>query len=85
MKNYNKNITLDDLAKELMLSKKQAEREVQRTTGNTFTKELSKRRINAAVILTQTTSLPLTKISTLVGYSSYCGFYKAYKRVMETQ
>lgn len=84
-KNYNKNITLDDLAKELMLSKKQVEREVQRTTGNTFTKELSKRRINAAVILTQTTSLPLTKISALVGYSSYCGFYKAYRRVMNLQ
>ena len=82
-KKYNSNVTLDDLAKELMLSRKQTEREVKRITGNTFIGELSKRRIDAAILLTQTTSLPLVKISEIVGYSSYCGFYKAYKRIME--
>ena len=64
------------------LGNKQTEREVKRITGNTFTAELSKRRIEAAVALTQTTDLPLVKISELVGYSSYCGFYKAYKRIV---
>ena len=82
-KKYNSYVTLDDLAKELMLSPKQAEREVKRITGNTFVSELSKRRIDAAILLSETTSLPLVKISEIVGYSSYCGFYKAYKRVME--
>ena len=81
-KKYNTAVTVEDLAKELMLSKKQTEREVKRITGNTFVKELSKRRIDAAVLLTQTTSLPLTKISEMVGYASYGGFYKAYKRVV---
>lgn len=79
---YNTNVTLDDLADKLMLSRKQTEREVERVTGNTFTAELAKRRIRAAIILSQTTDLPLTKISELVGYSSYSGFYKAYKRVL---
>lgn len=83
--NYNKNVTLDNLAKELMLSKKQTEREIKRVTGNTFVGELSKRRIDAAIILSQTTALPLSKISELVGYTSYCGFYKAYRRVMNLQ
>jgi len=83
-KRYNTAVTIDDLAKELMLSKKQTEREVKRITGNTFIEELSKRRIDAAIILTQTTPLPLAKISEMVGYASYCGFYKAYKRVVSS-
>jgi len=78
---YNQKITLDDLAKELMLSHKQTEREVRKITGNTFTDELTKRRINAAIMLSQTTDITLAEISELVGYSSYCGFYKAFKRV----
>ncbi len=79
-KRYSSGVTLDDLAKELLLSHKQTEREVKRITGNTFVGELSKRRIDAAILLLQTTNLPLTKISELVGFSSYSGFYKAYKR-----
>lgn len=79
-KRYNSNVTLDILAKELFLSHKQTEREVKRITGNTFVGELSKRRIDAAILLLQTTNLPLTKISELVGFSSYSGFYKAYKK-----
>ena len=79
-KNYNTSVSLEDLAEKLMLSSKQASREVKRITGNTFVDELTKRRMNAAVVLTQTTNLSLSKISELVGYSSYCGFYKACKR-----
>jgi len=79
---YSSNVTLGDLAKELMLSNKQTEREIKRITGNTFTGELSKRRMNAAVMLSQTTNLSLAEISELVGYSSYSGFYKAYKKML---
>ena len=83
-KKYNSDVSLDDLAKELMLSKKQTAREVKKFTGNTFVGELSKRKINAAVILSRTTNLPLAKISEIVGYSSYSGFYKAYKNNNKT-
>lgn len=79
-KKYNSNATLDDLARELMLSHKQTEREVKRLTGNTFIEEMSKRKVEAAIMLSQTTSMSLTEISKLVGYTSYCGFYKAYKK-----
>lgn len=79
-KKYNSNATLDDLAQELMLSPKQTERELKRITGNTFVGELAKRKIEAAIVLSQTTNIPLTKISEMVGYVSYSGFYKAYKR-----
>ena len=78
---YNRPVTVDDLARELMLSKKQTEREVKRVTGKTFLGELSERRINAAILLSQSTDYTLSRISELVGYASYCGFYKAYQRV----
>ena len=81
-KKYNTNATLDDLARELMLSHKQTEREVKRFTGNTFVGEMSKRTIETAIMLSQTTNLSLTEISKLVGYTSYCGFYKAYKNML---
>ncbi|MBQ2614836.1 MAG: helix-turn-helix transcriptional regulator [Clostridia bacterium] len=80
-KRYNGTVTIDDLAKELMLSSKQTAREVKRITGNTFIDELAKRKINAAILLFQTTNLTLAQISELVGYSSYAGFYKAYRRI----
>lgn len=79
-KKYNSNAKLDDLAQELMLSPKQTERELKRITGNTFVGELSKRKIEAAIVLSQTTNIPLTKISEMVGFVSYSGFYKAYKK-----
>ena len=78
---YNRPVTVDDLARELMLSKKQTEREVKRVTGKTFLGELSERRINAAILLSETTDHTLSRISEMVGYASYCGFYKAYQRV----
>ena len=81
-KKYNSNASLGDLAQELMLSHKQTEREVKRITGNTFVRELAKRRIEAAIMLSQTTNLSLTEIIKLVGYTSYCGFYKAYKNML---
>ena len=79
-KKYSSSATLVDLAHELMLSCKQTEREVKRLTGNTFIEEMSKRKVEAAIMLSQTTSLSLAEISKLVGYTSYCGFYKAYKK-----
>ena len=81
-KRYNSAVTLDDLAAELNLSRKQTEREVKRITGNGFSEELTKRRINAAVILSRTTDLSLAEIGELVGYATYSGFYKAYKRAI---
>lgn len=79
-KRYRENVRLDDLAAELALSCKQTAREVKRITGNTFAAELSKRRIDAAIVLLQTTSLSQTEIAERIGYASYCGFYKAYKK-----
>ncbi len=78
---YASNITLTQLADALCVSKKQAERLAVKYTGKTFLEELTNTRMNAAEqYMTMYENIPLTKIATLVGYQSYSGFYKAYRR-----
>ena len=79
--NYAKPITLEHIAKELCVSKKQAERLIERYTGKTFLELLTSERMRAAEqYLSLDEHIPLTKIAPLVGYQSYSGFYKAYKK-----
>ena len=79
--NYAKPITLDDIAAELCVSKKQAERLMIKHTGQTFLEFLTSERMRAAEqYLSIENGMPLTKIAPLVGYQSYSGFYKAYKK-----
>ena len=79
--NADKNISLESLAEALCVSKKQAERLMQKHVGRTFLEELTDTRMKLAEqYLAMDDSMPLTKIATLVGYQSYSGFYKAYKK-----
>ena len=77
---YPQQIALTDLAEELSLSEKQTERLVKKYTGNTFLQELTKRRIHAASHLIRSTEMTLGQIAERVGFKSYSGFWKAYKR-----
>ncbi|MBO5315666.1 MAG: helix-turn-helix domain-containing protein [Clostridia bacterium] len=81
--NYSKPIHLADLAEELHISTKQAERLVVLHTGCTFNTALTNNRIRAAEHLMKTTSLSISEIANLVGYESHSGFWKAYKRYRE--
>ncbi len=76
---YSRNVTISDLAEELHLSEKQTERLVIKYTGMTFKKMLIHTRMATARHMENTTDLPLSKIAEYVGYSSYSGFWKAYK------
>lgn len=78
--NYSKDIKLSDLASELNLSEKHTERLVKKYTGNTFKQELASIRIKTAQMLIASTDMTMTEISEYVGYNSYSGFYKAYKK-----
>ena len=78
--NYAKDIKLSDLAAELNLSEKHTERLIKKFTGNTFKQELSSIRIKTAQMLIASTDMTMTEISEYVGYNSYSGFYKAYKK-----
>ncbi len=76
-KNYNRKIALEDLAKRLNVSVKQAERLVVKHTGSAFSKELSNQRIEVAKWLLKETSLTMKDIANQVGYSSYSSLWKA--------
>lgn len=78
--NYHREICVEDLARELHLSPRQAQRMCVAYTGNTFGKELARYRIEAAKLLLKTDEgLTLTEVASLVGYRSYSGFWKAMK------
>jgi AraC-like DNA-binding protein/quercetin dioxygenase-like cupin family protein len=78
--NYNKPVSLSDLAAELELSSKQTARLVKKYMGDSFETVLLQHRTEAARLLMQTDStLTLSEIAQLVGYSSYSGFWKAMK------
>lgn len=80
MQNFNKNFDLADLAKYLNVSKKHASRLVMKHTGNNFTDELTKRRMEVAEILLTDQGLSKAKVGEYVGYNTYSGFYKAYEK-----
>ena len=77
---YNRDITLSDLAGRLHTSERHAERLVMEHTGNTFIEELTLTRLDMADYLFKTTDMARAEIAEYVGYKSYGGFYKALKR-----
>ena len=77
---YTDDVKLSDLSEELCVSEKQAHRLVQRHMGRTFGQELTRRRMKAAEHLMKDEKSSLTSIAESVGYQTYSGFWKAYKR-----
>lgn len=85
-KNYNDpDASLDKIADILGVSKKQAEREIFRITGNNFRTELSARRIRAAKLLMDKGDMSLSAVAERVGYRSYSGFWKAFGKFGGTE
>lgn len=77
---YGDDVKLSDLADVLHLSARQTERLVTEYTGHGFGKELTATRMAMAAHLINSSSLPLDKIAEYVGYRSYVGFWKAFKK-----
>lgn len=74
--NYAQEISLEDLARVLKVSGRQASRLVQKHTGHTFQEELAVHRLHAAKRLMQETDMSMERIAEAVGYKSYSGFWK---------
>lgn len=77
---YTDDVKVSDLADELCVSEKQAHRLVVRYMGRTFGQELTSRRMKAAEHLMRDGKISLTDIAESVGFQTYSGFWKAYKR-----
>ena len=78
--NYDKDVYLADLAKQLHISERHAERLVLQYTGHSFRDELVAVRIRIADQLKQRKDISREEIAKYVGYRSYSGFWKAVKR-----
>ena len=78
-------VKLTDLARELCVSEKQAHRLVIKHTGKNFSEELTSRRMIAADHLIKTGRLSLSEVAETVGYQTYSGFWKAYKKFKESK
>lgn len=76
--NYNKPISLADIADALNLCPMHAQRVIKKHTGRTFGENLLYHRMTAARKLME--KMPLADIAATVGYGSYSGFWKALKR-----
>ena len=76
--NFNRQITLKELAGILYLSEKQTERLFTREMGTTFKQFVLKIRLKAAMSYLRRTDLSVKNISAMVGYDSYNGFHKAF-------
>ena len=77
-RNYNRDITLSDVAVFLCLSEKQTGRLISQYTGLHFKDLLMRYRIEAAKQLIATNTYTLTEVAEQVGYHSYSGFWKAF-------
>ena len=75
----NPDISLKELADELHISERQAERIIMKHTGNTFKRELMLTRVTVARHLLKLGDMSLNEIASTVGYHSYAGFWKAMK------
>ena len=82
---YIYDIKLSDLAQSLCVSDKQAHRLVIKHTGKNFSEELTLRRMHAAEHLIKDGRLSNSEVAETVGYQTYSGFWKAYKKFKESK
>ena len=78
-RNFQKQITLADLAAVIHLSEKQTARVFVKNFGITFKQYIKQMRLNSAKYLLAETDIPLDRIASEAGYLSYNGFYKLFR------
>ena len=77
---YAEDVTLETLAEELNLSPKQTARLVRRFCGQTFGQKLAAQRREIAARLIESGTMSLSEVAEAVGYRTYSGFWKAFRR-----
>ncbi len=75
---YSEQITEEDLAETLSLSKRQVSRLLRSLFGMSFREKLIDTRLHKAAKLLTDTEIPIERISALVGYTSLSGFYTSF-------
>ncbi len=78
--NYADNISLDDLAKEIGLSRFHTSRMFKNATGHTFKEYLNMRRLKAAKKLMRTPELNISQVCYSVGFNDVSYFSRIFKK-----
>ncbi|AGB19716.1 response regulator [Thermoanaerobacterium thermosaccharolyticum] len=79
--NYNKNITLEDVAKYVHLNPQYLSRYFKKTMNMNFVDYISKIRINSSKKLLSETDLSINSIALKVGYTDQSYFCKVFKKI----
>ena len=82
--NYNKNISLKDVADEVFLSQNYLSELFKKEIGEGFYDFLSKYRIKKAKEILLTTNLKVYEIAHMVGYNDSITFGRAFKKITGT-
>ena len=78
-KNFMRNVQVEDLAALLHLSRRQTNRVLQENYGMNFRKRLLNLRMDRAAWLLRTTTIPMSELIGIVGYTSEAAFYHAFR------
>ena len=79
-KNYNKKTSVQEIADVLHMIRRQVDRIVYQIWGKTYASLILERRMLIAQKLLKKTDMPCTRVAEQVGYTSYPGFYLAFRR-----
>jgi AraC-like DNA-binding protein len=71
---------IESLSELLHLSSRQTDRFVKRMTGYSLSALIKRQRMLTAEMLIHSTNIPFNQIAEYVGYSSYSGFYNAFRQ-----
>ena len=82
--NYNKGITLCDVAKAVGYSPAYLTNRVKRETGRTVNRWIIERRIAQALFLLSSTNQSVEQIATTVGYQNTCHFFRQFRQYQGT-
>lgn len=77
---YHLKTTIDDIAGILHVSRRQADRIVEQVFGKSYAALVTDRRMSIAETLLKKTNLSCTQIAESVGFSSYPGFFLAFRQ-----
>ena len=77
---YHRALRLCDLAEVLHLSERQTQRIIRSLFGMSFSELLASHRASVAERLAATTDMPWARIAEYVGYETYSGFRRSYRR-----
>ena len=77
---YNQKTTVAKLAELLHISRRQADRIIMQIFGKTYAELVLEHRMSIAQTMVKKTDIPCAAIAEKVGYSSYTGFYIAFKK-----